>query len=205
MPVLPKDAIVQRSAKDRTVRTMKAKNLSEELEQSRNFRELQSKDSYAAIALAFISEYRSYFLLQEPVEELADSSVQTDELGYKHIKFRQVFHDLPVFSAEIIVHLDKGNHVYLIEGRYIPTPKDISVTPAIEREKACSIAEASVKNEIPESICRASQLGVYASHKGDIRLAYRLSIVSWLRGWEVTVDGKTGEILDKSPIDISGQ
>ncbi len=69
-PVFPPGAVVQRDAMNRTIIMVKGKNLSKKLERDGTFRELQSENRFADIALDFIDYYHRQFRLNRVAGEL---------------------------------------------------------------------------------------------------------------------------------------
>jgi Zn-dependent metalloprotease len=197
---LPPDTQIRRDAARGTITFLRAKNLSEDLERDSDFRALQSANRFADIALAFLTAYRSSFHLQTPVDELVVKSVTTDDLGSKHIRLQQTFAGIPVWGAEIIVHLDQYNHVYLAQGSYIPTPSGLRTRPVLGSEEALRIVAEHVDGIGPE--CRGCQaeLVIFVPADNTPHLAYRvLAIVSLTEAWAIMIDAVTGTLREKLP------
>jgi hypothetical protein len=194
---LPSDAVIRRDPTEGTVIFLRGKNLSEGLEKIVGFRELQSADRFGEIALAFVSAHPALFKLEQPEKELGLKSATRDKMGFKHVRLQQVFEGLPVWGAEMIVHLDKSNHVYLVQGRYIPTPERLSTSPRLTPAAALHVAAKHVGLGTECKGCR-SELVVFA--KGTPRLAYRVLVtLSLVKGWALMVDAETGAVLEKIP------
>jgi len=100
---LPPDVELRRHPENGTVLLLQARNLSKALEGDDLFRDLQSKDLFAEIALAFLSCHHGLFKLIHPLDELEVQSVAADDLCLKHIRFQQVFREVPVWAAEIVL------------------------------------------------------------------------------------------------------
>ena len=202
---LPSDAVIRRDVNNGTIIFLRGDNLSEGLEGDKNFRVLQSENLLAEIALAFLTAHRSVFKLMRPPDELTVSSATTDHLGLTHVRFQQVFKGIPVWASEIIVHLDQSNHVYLTQGRYIPTPVNVITCPVLSQEKALRIvAEKLEKTGLGCPRCR-SELIIFTALDDGHRLAYRvLATPSVIEGWAFVIDAETGAILEKLPTVYSG-
>ena len=180
-----------------TVRFLRGENLSQNLERDPAFRALQAADRFAEIALAFLTAYRTEFRLVQPEDEMAVASVETDNLGFKRVRLQQSFRGIPVWGAELIVQLDRANHVNLVQGRYIPTPVRLRTIPEITGEDALATASVSLDTESGCPGCR-SELVIFASDNQPPRLAYRVRVnVSMNEGWDIMVDAVTGAIFDK--------
>jgi Zn-dependent metalloprotease len=195
---LPSDAVIKRDVKNETVIFLRGENLSQELEKEEHFRLLQSQNLFGEIVLAFLTAHRSVFRLVRPTEEFTVTSINTDDLGLKHVRFQQVFQGISVWASEIIVHLNQANQVYLMQGRYVPTPKDLNIHPALNETEAFRIVAEDLKNIGPDCRNCRSELTLFPVTEGIPRLAYRvLATPSLIEGWEYFIDAETGDILEK--------
>lgn len=195
---LPADAVIRRDVKNETIIFLRGGNLSQELEKEECFGYLRSQNLLTEIALAFLTAHRSDFKLVRPEEELSVSSVITDDLGLKHVRFKQVFQGISVWSSEIIVHLNQTNQVYLTQGRYVPTPESAVIRPGLNEAKAFRIVAEDLKNIGPDCRNCRSELTLFPLKEGIPRLAYRvLATPSLIEGWEYFIDAETGDILEK--------
>jgi Zn-dependent metalloprotease len=197
---MPQDATIKIDDKNKTIISLKGNNLSEELERDEKFKTLQSKGQYVEIALAFLSANHSLFQLASPPEELSVNSLQTDDLGFTHMKFRQAFQGILVWPGEINLHINQQNQVYLIEGRYIPTPVMVNTRPVISENEAMDIVAEKLghpKTKCPE--CH-SEIIIFSDTGVKPCLAYRIKANPSLNeGWEFFIDATSGEILQKLP------
>ena len=202
---LPSGADIQRDERTGTIRFLRAANLSAGLERDPDFRDLQSKDAFADVAVRFLDAYRSLFGLQQPAEELVVRSVAEDDLGMKHVRLQQVFARLPVWGAEILVHLDKANHVSLVQGRYVRTPSQVHTRPRLDRDAAVRIVGEALRGK--GATCRncESELVIALTPEGRPRLAYRVvTKPSLIEGWALMIDAETGAIIEKVSTVVSG-
>ena len=195
---LPSDAEIRRDVKRGTIIFLRGKNLSVELEQRGDFRQLQLADRTAEIAIAFLDAYRRVFRLEHPAEELIVRSATTDNIGFKHVRLRQQYAGLPVWGAEIIVQLDRSNHVNRVQGRYIPTPSGLGTAPVLSTEEARRIVATQVKNVGAGCDGCQSDLVVFVHADNRPRLAHRVLATAGLTNrWAIMVDAQTGVILEK--------
>jgi hypothetical protein len=198
--VLPSDASLRRDLQRGTVRFLRGANLSRGLEQDPQFRSLQAADRFADVAVAFLSAYRLDFRLLRPVDEMVVNSITTDALGFKRVRLKQMFAGIPIWGAELIVQLDRANHINLVQGRYIPTLKRFSTIPGITGEDALAITAANLGGLDPDCPGCRSELVIFAAHRDPPRLAYRILIpVSLAEGWVVMADAFTGTVIKKLP------
>jgi Zn-dependent metalloprotease len=200
----PADAEVRRDSAWDTIRSLKGENLSAELEKDAGFRELQTTGQFDAIALSFLAFYAPAFRLDEPEDELAVRSIESDDLGFTHVKFEQHFRDVSVPGAELIVHLDRANRVYLVNGSYIPTPRSVNTTPTFGQERARQIAAEQIDARSACSECPCD-LVILARKGHPPRLAYRVHLApSLTEGWELMLDAESEALLRKLPTVLSG-
>jgi Zn-dependent metalloprotease len=118
--------------------------------------------------------------------------VETDSLGFTHIRMAQLVQGLPVVGGEMIVHIDNRNVVYYINGKHLP-PVAISIEPSISSE---TVLQAAIEEfaGVPEvEVGKQPSLVVYGSH-----LAYHFVILQkggFAGQWWHYVDAHTGELL----------
>ncbi len=195
----PAGAEVRRDSAWGTIRSLKGENLSADLEQNAGFRELQTSGQFNAIALSFLAFYASAFSLDDPKNELAVRSIESDDLGFTHVKFEQQFGGLSVPGAELIVHLDRASRVYLVNGSYIATPRSVDTTPAFGPERARQIAAEQIDARSACADCPCD-LVILAQRGHPPRLAYRVYLAPHLtEGWELMLDAQSGALLRKLP------
>lgn len=71
------------------------------------------------------------------LDEVQPLKVWIDEQGLAHAKFQQVWKDVEVFGAQIIVHLDQTGQAFETTNGLVPwVMKDLSVEPAVEEAVA---------------------------------------------------------------------
>lgn len=195
---LPNDAEIRRDLNNGTVTFLKAKNLSEGLEQDDAFSGLQKANRYDEITRTFLSAYRIAFKLEHPADEFVVKKITTDDLGLKHVRFKQVFSRIPIWGSEIIIHLDQSNHVYLMQGRYIPTPSKLDITPVLSNDEVLRIVAENLEGKEFERDNSQPVLVVFVTEDNKPHLAYQVqAAISLIEGWKFFVDAKTGVILGK--------
>jgi len=195
---LPRNVKIIRNEKNGSIIFLKGPNLSASLEVDTCFRELKTKNRAADIAQMFITSYRQLFRLANPNDELVPISTLLDDLGLTHIRFQQVYKKIPVLASEIIVHLDKENRVYLVNGRYIPTPDQICIRPDITREDAVAIVENHLGGEACNNNNCPVDLVIYPEQEGVPKLAFRVEVSIRLgEGWVYFIDANEGKVLER--------
>ena len=119
---------------------------------------------------------------------------QTDPLGFKHIRAVQKYKNIPVVGAEIIVHINNKNTIYMINGKYQPD-LDIDVTPKITAQKALSIGLAEQNGKPGMHVGKEPSLVIY-----NRKLAWYYTIEyngSEPGNMQYYVDAKTGKLLNR--------
>ena len=145
----------------------------------------------------FLRANRGLLRLGDPDGELRLESHQRDVLSGSHLKFSQMFQDIPVWPAGLSVHLDLQGDVYLLDGAYSPTPAGIDARPAIDAAEAAERAKAAVA---PGQDAQAwdMTLIIYAPLDQAPRLAWKLTVsASFMNSWLVIIDAVDGRILDR--------
>ncbi len=134
--------------------------------------------------------------LLDPDGELRLARRRTDRLGYRHLRYDQRFRGIPVWPAQLIVHLDGRGDVYLLDGSHVRTPRKSAPRPALDRTAALAAARSAVPGgrtagaDGPELIYYAPPEG------GETRLAWKAILhASLTRQWVVVVDAVTGGVL----------
>jgi Zn-dependent metalloprotease len=184
----PPDADLRLNPENGTIQYLKGKNLSPELAG------MSSKSERPFdIALSFLELYKTLFKLQQPHDELRCIAVETDELGLTHVRFQQIYQAVPVWANELNVHLDQHNRVYLVQGRYIPTPQHVNTQPAISVRRASEIVFKSLGVKPKDVTKDAAELIIYVKPPQKTLLAYKVNAP----GWIYFVDAVKGDIIDR--------
>jgi Zn-dependent metalloprotease len=116
-----------------------------------------------------------------------------------------VFKKIPVWAAEINVHLDTLNNVYLVQGRYIPTPEKINIHPALNKEAVQLIVADSLGIPGSEYFKWPSEMIIFSAPDAEPCLAYRVvTSLNETDGWAFIIDATTGAVLEKLPANYNG-
>lgn len=142
-----------------------------------------------------------------PSERLKLIDHTTDNLGYKHFRYVPVVNGVPVKDSQVIIHVDKSNNVYAINGELnndasakTANSKKLSANQALDHAfKAIGKSPEAVSNGNVANKNKA-ELKAAATKDGKYRLAYDVTI-RYIEpepaNWEVTVDAETGKVLKK--------
>ena len=82
-------------------------------------------------ARMFLREHRVLLKLDAPDKELVLKAHWKDSLGRSHLRYSQMYKGLPVWPAELNVHLDAGGNVDLLNGAYVATPRKFIHKPVL--------------------------------------------------------------------------
>ncbi|MCP4116556.1 MAG: choice-of-anchor D domain-containing protein [Desulfobacteraceae bacterium] len=144
---------------------------------------------------AFLREQSGLLHLPDPDRQLKLSRYWEDVLGRKHIRYSQMYNGIPVWPAELNVHLDANSNVDLMNGAYVAMPHRLVLNPVLNAGDAEGIAiNYNPDFDSPEKI--KSELIIYAYNSHPIRLAWKVQVlVDAGSDWLVIVDALNGNIL----------
>lgn len=97
------------------------------------------------LADSFLAEHQKILGLKDSASELSATSTKTDELGMSHIAYDQFYRGVPVFGAQIVVHVRGDEVVFVSAGLADKLPAELS--PALSRLTARRKALAAAKKE----------------------------------------------------------
>jgi Zn-dependent metalloprotease len=148
-------------------------------------------------ARAFLNRHRGLLRLDDPDRETALAGRAGDDLGQRHLRFAQTHRGLPVWPAELIVHLDAAGSVAAATGGHVPSPQNLDVEPALAAEEAAEAARRHAEAGADAETGPAALI-VYAPQDAAPRLAWKVDVnVSLRRRWTVLVDARDGSLLDR--------
>lgn len=148
-----------------------------------------------ATAKSFLRDNAALMLLNDPDQELQLAHRQADDLGGEVLRFTQHYKGLPVWPAEIGVHLDTAGNVDLVDGAYIATPGDVQVQPKLTAADAGAKARDAVDGGASARV-GTPELVVYAPMDQAAKLAWKMDVsVALNKAWWVVVDAQNGATL----------
>ncbi|HET9712951.1 MAG TPA: thrombospondin type 3 repeat-containing protein [Pyrinomonadaceae bacterium] len=173
-----------------------------------------TNDSPAQQAMAFLERHADLFGLVTPRETLYVSRLVSDG-GGDHVFFDQHAGPIPVFGAQLAVHL-RDSHIVAANGNYVPGTLP-PAEPALTAEAAVNLA---LQHAGPGSqLTGAARLNYFdwrmlydpSPEKGkasprlraETRLAWRLTVLERASrsGWDYFVDAQSGAVITRLPID----
>lgn len=156
-----------------------------------------SKADKMTSAIEFIGKYKELFKLSEPSSELKLHSLKKDKLGMTHLKLDLFYKEIPVWASQLIVHFDKNSNIYMVNGRYEPTPT-IDVIPTISKEIAIAKAKEDLKHAGDFLEAPTCKLTIYHDN-GQYFLAWQVTLkTDFPQGdWEYFIDAKNSGVIFK--------
>ena len=152
-------------------------------------------DSHLTTARTFLRTNCDLLRLDDPNAELVLVRRHTDELNRTHLRFRQQYQGVPVWPADIIVHLNPAGQVDLMNGAFVPTPKNLSTTPTLDEATAVEYARTGLTDGDKAEVT-SSELIIYAPGDTPPRLAWKLELAIGLAShWLVVIDAVNGDEL----------
>lgn len=156
-------------------------------------------------ARALLTANAAWLGLHPDLGDLTLLSV-TESLGATHARFQQTYAGLPVWLAEVAVHISREGEVQLIQNGAV-APMALDTRPAVTADQAAAIAAAAIQLVAGERGPVMTELLLFPTEKaqvkglqrGEVRLAWRVLIASLqpLGDWQVFVDAQTGAVLDQ--------
>ena len=129
--------------------------------------------------------------------------VSKDSIGSSHVRLNQHYRGLPVFGAQLIVHMNSRG-VTALNGNFVPEIK-INTTPRISEAAARSIA-ARQSDEGAALDVVSTQLSIYRQgllegYVGQNVLAYNVEVTDGKGGnAQIWIDAVKGTMLNRIPL-----
>lgn len=168
------------------------------------------KQTVSERCYAYLNELKPLLRMHAPEEQFAIRNISSDRFAKTHIRLDQVYKGVPVYGADVVVHLDEQGSGELFNGRYVKVPDGIATTPVISPADAIEKAGLHLNrgNEkpvpLPAFSIVADRLKPEATltlfHKKGLFPAFRLAyhVVLFSRDhhrWEYFVDASGGDII----------
>lgn len=169
----------------------------------------------AKATVSFLDEYKALYKMRDPSSELRISKSEVDELGMTHARFQQMTHGVPVVGAELYAHYDAAGRITSIDATYVAGLENIDVQPTIDAKASAEAVKAEIASQTKVDVAMLTanepKLVVFAlggdpaSARGQDSRTARLAYEHKVRAvfgdepaiWVITVDAKTGEVLER--------
>ena len=154
-------------------------------------------------AIAVMDNLAPLFGVADAEQEFELKRVDTDKLGFNHVRLTQRHRGLRVMGADLIVHFDANGLAYEVNGEYAPAI-DVDVKPKLTANAAIRIVrdDQAAMGFVGVEIAKDPELVVYAFNGATPRLAYELA--ASYKGnekprayWKYWIDAVTGDVLLK--------
>ena len=156
--------------------------------------------AYGPNAIAVLDNLSGLYRMRDASKEFAVKRIEQDGLRFHHVRAPQMYEGLRVVGGELMVHFDRGNQAYEVNGRYVPD-LNVSVTPNIQAGDAVRAAQQDLAGMGATQVLLepGAELVVFALNQNPA-LAYELvfTFVDPLKPsarWRYWVDAVTGKIL----------
>ena len=146
-------------------------------------------------ARTFLRAHGNLLRLDSPDQELTLAHHEVDHLQRGHLRFSQQYRNLPVWPAEVIVHLNPKGQVDVVDGAFIPTPRKLVTDPVISTQAASTRTRTLVPGGASATVSDP-ELIVYAPVEMAPHLAWKMEVeVSPTARWLVILDAINGTTL----------
>ncbi len=154
-----------------------------------------------ARALAAVERQSEPLGIRRPRAELDHGVMSVDGLGMRHVKFRQMYHGIPVETALLTVHLRAdATKVVAISNGFVPGISLPTVRPRVNLEHAVSLALAQLPAGQPIGRPRLVVYPGGAPERSGERavLAWVVKLADWteLSLASYVIDASTGDLVD---------
>lgn len=156
---------------------------------------IQAGDPQAA-AHGFFDACKDLYRMADPQAELVVKRIKSDDLGMSHVRLTQQVDGVPVWGAEVIVHL-KGDKVVAVGGEYVPEIA-LDTAPTLPFEQAVDAARADLGDAVAKLVNDQSGLAVYA-RRGTTALTWKVNLLSGSPpgNWLYFVNAHDGAIVHR--------
>ena len=132
--------------------------------------------------------------------ELRVAKVIKDSIGSTHVRLDQSYQGLPVFGAQLVVHMNERG-VTGVNGHYVPEVK-VGVTPRLSAAQAQAVALRQQVGEAPLQVVRTElsiyRKGMLEGYRGESVLAYSVEVTDGKAMREqVWIDATKGTVLNR--------
>ena len=161
-------------------------------------------------ARIYLEELKPLLQLEKLKTDFTIRNIRTDRFNKTHVRLNQVYKGVPVYGAEVVVHLNELNEGEAFNGNYLLLAEDINPIPQVSKQSAVervsshlngrgfhrelsAMEKKLVQFEKPEAtLCIYQDKKLVKSNV----LAYHVVICPAIfERWEYFVDATTGAIL----------
>jgi bacillolysin len=164
----------------------------------------------SSLCFSYLNELKSVLKVDYPENQFAIKNIITDRFSKTHIRLNQVYKGIPVYGAEVMVHLNKQGAGELFNGRYVTISNEIDTVPGIS--SATAIEKATLHlNKGKEKPLRVPAFGLIADYEKPeatlliyrkkellttFVLAYNVELFAEdHHRWEYFIDASNGNVI----------
>ncbi|MBL4670404.1 MAG: T9SS type A sorting domain-containing protein [Flavobacteriales bacterium] len=156
-------------------------------------------NSPTEMAINWISKNKNLLQIKK-IKNLKEVFKRSSLSGHT-IRFQQILNNVPVYNAQITVHISPKNNVTYVDNLFDPSVQDINTTPSISEEKAFLLAKNNIK-ATGKLAFSSKELFIF-NQSTQTKLIYKIIIESEtpIGSWEVLVNAQNENIIsakDKS-------
>lgn len=151
-------------------------------------------------AFHFLSNYGGLMRIDRPQEQLALHEIVEDQTGATHVRLSQVHEGVPVFGAQVVVHM---NHAGItgLNGTFV-SGISVDTTPTLDAESARQAAVSAIIKE--DATASAEEPFLYVYNEGVLQrgpgqnaLAYAVPVHAEQLDEQVWIDAHDGSFLNR--------
>jgi len=156
-------------------------------------------NSPTEMAINWISKNKNLLQIKK-IKNLKEVFKRSSLSGHT-IRFQQILNNVPVYNAQITVHISPKNNVTYVDNLFDPSVQNINTTPSISEEKAFLLAKNNIK-ATGKLAFSSKELFIF-NQSTQTKLIYKIIIESEtpIGSWEVLVNAQNENIIsakDKS-------
>ncbi|MFL5734293.1 MAG: M4 family metallopeptidase [Chloroflexia bacterium] len=141
-----------------------------------------------AMARGFLDANRALFGLGSVAADFGPGRLEPDtQLGFAHVRLPQLYHGIPVFGKQLLVHFTPQGRIVAVNGGYVPE-LGVATEPTIGKEQAEQVALDDLKENQLDAAEAASVKArvvsdktapaVYVDNKGKATLTWSVKVVT---------------------------
>ena len=136
--------------------------------------------------------------------DLQVARTETDTIGMTHVKMNQFYQGLPVFGAQVAVHMN-GEGITAVNGKFVPGIS-LSTIPALNQGRAIETALAVARKHVASNARPGKvELSIYAlglleGFPSRNVLAYAVEVIAPQLHEQIWIDAQNGAVLNRIPL-----
>jgi len=157
---------------------------------------------------SYLEELKEVLKVKDPQRDFSIRSLHVDNNNRTHVRMEQLYRGVPVYGAEVMVHLGREEDSF--NGQYRIIREDLEVTPAFSQSSAIQRATAHLNKgrNLRELSAFEKQLVMYDKPQAELCiyqdkgivtsdvLAYHVTVCPTVsQRWEYFIDAATGAVL----------